>query len=195
MITIALVRLFKNGDEHRRNVLQKILRLGVLKNGGVLLQFVGHLVDDETAAGRERVVGFLLERTFLVDLENAERNAGKNVIAIWDPAPLQLRRQSGRIQIDYVDARIIGELPLEIARECGIEFKEQQLRVGSHPARDRARVHAFARSVLSNHARTFEVDLTRNALNQRFRTGDNGGDLPGALEESLEKQRAHRSRN
>jgi len=48
---------------------------GVLEKLGVLLQLVGHLINDETAARRQRVVCFLEERAFLVDFKNTERNA------------------------------------------------------------------------------------------------------------------------
>src|SRR4030095_11484717 len=68
-------RLIKNRDEHRWYVLQEIFRFGVLEKCGVLLQFVCHLINDKAAAGRKRIVRFSQERTFLVDLENAERNA------------------------------------------------------------------------------------------------------------------------
>ena len=65
----------KNGNEHRRYVLQEIFRFAVLEKGGVLLQFIGHLINDEAAAQRKRIMRLSQERTFLVDLKNAERNA------------------------------------------------------------------------------------------------------------------------
>ena len=46
---------------------------------------------------RERVVRFLEESAFLFDLENAERNAGKDVIALRDAAASQFLRQSGGV--------------------------------------------------------------------------------------------------
>src|SRR4051812_4466430 len=58
-IAVATVRSLKNGDEHRWNVLQEILGLSVLENFGVLLQLIGHLIDDESPAGRERIVRLL----------------------------------------------------------------------------------------------------------------------------------------
>src|SRR2546421_8070386 len=72
--------LVKHRDKHRRDILQKIFRFVALENGGVLPQFIGDLVNDEFAAGFERVVRFSQQRALLVDLENAERDAGENVI-------------------------------------------------------------------------------------------------------------------
>ena len=67
-VAVPRSRLLENGDEHRRNILEEIFGLGVIENGGVLPQFVSHLINDEAAAGRERIVAFLQERPFLVDL-------------------------------------------------------------------------------------------------------------------------------
>src|SRR5437879_4441681 len=58
----------KNRDEHRRNVLQKIFRLRLIENGGVLFQLVRNLVDDEAAVRSEGFMRFLQEPTFLVDV-------------------------------------------------------------------------------------------------------------------------------
>ena len=68
-------RLLKNSDEHRRYVLQEILRFGAFEKSRVLLQFVGDLINDETATRRQRVICFLQESAFLFDFKNAERNA------------------------------------------------------------------------------------------------------------------------
>ena len=83
-------RLVKNSDEHRRDVLQEVFRFAMLEKRRVLLQFVGYLVNDESAVRRESVMGFLKERPFLLDRENAEWNARKDVIAFGEPAPPQL---------------------------------------------------------------------------------------------------------
>ena len=58
-VTIARLRFLENRDEHRRNILQEILRLGAIEQGGVLPEFVRDLVDDEGAAIGQRIVGFL----------------------------------------------------------------------------------------------------------------------------------------
>ena len=62
----------------------------MLEKRRVLLQFVGYLVNDESAVQRESVIGFLKERPFLLDRENAEWNTRKDVIALGETAPLQL---------------------------------------------------------------------------------------------------------
>ena len=80
-------RFVKNRDEHRRDVLQEIFRFAMLEKRRVLLQFVGYLVNDESAVRSESVVSFLKERPFLLDLENAEWNTRKDVITLAEPAP------------------------------------------------------------------------------------------------------------
>src|SRR6266576_2488681 len=58
-ISVTVYRSFAEfGDEHRRNVLQKVFRCRFIKNLGVLFQLVSHLVNEETAAWREGLVGF-----------------------------------------------------------------------------------------------------------------------------------------
>src|SRR5438094_383132 len=51
-------RFVENGNEHRRYVLQEIFRFPVLEKRRVLLEFVRDLIDDETAARRERIIRF-----------------------------------------------------------------------------------------------------------------------------------------
>ena len=46
--------------------------------------------------GVERVVGILEKRAFLLDLENAEGDSGKDVIALLNPALRQFLRQDWR---------------------------------------------------------------------------------------------------
>src|SRR5712691_4331117 len=101
--------LFKYGDEHRRDILQEIFRVRALEKFGVLLQLVRHLINDETAAGRERVMRFLQERAFLVDLEDAERDAGKDVIAMRETAAREFLWQPGRVSVHHMDAPIAGK--------------------------------------------------------------------------------------
>src|SRR6478609_8844839 len=82
----------KHRDKHRRDVLQKIFRFGALENGGVLPQLIGDLVNDKLAVRLKRIVRLSQQSALLLDLENAERNAGKNVIARSEPAAFQLVR-------------------------------------------------------------------------------------------------------
>src|SRR6266705_6145108 len=131
----------KNSDEHRRYVLQKIFRFGVLEQGGVLLQFIGHLINDETAARRERVMCFTQERTFLVDLKDAEWNAGKDVIAASNPAAFRLVWQRSCIPVNHMHTPIPGKLALQVARERPVELEQEQLRIRTHPAGDLSGMH------------------------------------------------------
>jgi hypothetical protein len=193
--SIPAICFVENRDEHRRNVLQKIFGIRAIEEGGVLSQFIRHLIDDEAATGLERLVCFLEQGAFLFDLENAEWNARENVIALRDAAALEFLRQSGGIGVDYVDARIIGKLPAEIARKCRIEFEQEQLGTGMHAARDLARMHALPRTVLSDDSWAAEIDFSRNSLDKRLRAGNNGGDLEWPLQKSLEEQDIHEVAN
>ena len=125
----------------------------------VLLQLVRDLINDETTAGRERVVRLLQELTFLVDLEYAERDPGENIVAVRETQALQLLRQTGCISVDHVDTRVIGELALQIARESGIELEQKQMRARIHSTRDLARVNAFARTIFGDYSRQPKIDL------------------------------------
>src|ERR1700730_17189038 len=169
--TVTAVRFFENGDEHGRNVLEKIFGIGVLENFSVLLQLVGDLVNDKPAAGRERVIGLLEKFALLVDLKNAKRNARDDVIAPINSAPAQFEWQMGGVIIDDMDPRIVHELTPKVARKSGVEFKEQQLAIRSHPSGALARMHTFARAVLGNHPGALEIDLVRNAFDQRLGAG------------------------
>ena len=84
-------------------------------------------------------------------------------------------------------ARIVCELPRQIARERAIELKKQQMRIRGHASRDVARVYAFTWTVLGDHPSPAEIHLLSNTFHQRFRAGDNRGDLKWTLQESLEK--------
>src|SRR4051812_45865666 len=78
LVAIAPLGFVKNGDEHRRNILEDVLRFRAIENGSVLPQLVGHLINNELPAVREGFVGFFQKRPFLFDRQNAERNPGKN---------------------------------------------------------------------------------------------------------------------
>src|SRR4029453_17810836 len=98
------------------------------------------------------------------------------------------------IAMDPVHARIACKLSFQRTRERGIELEQKQMRILTHPARDLARVHAFARAVLSDHARLAQIHFAGNAFYQRFRAGNDRGDLKRALQKSLEKQNTHEMR-
>src|SRR6058998_2256636 len=127
-------RFVKDSNEHGRDILQEIFRFPVLEKCSVLLQFVSDLINDETAARRKRIIRFSQERTFLVDLENAKGNAGKDIVAESNAATFELVRQRSRIAMDHVHTRIARKLPLESARERRIELEQEQVRIRTHPA-------------------------------------------------------------
>ena len=148
--------------------MQEIFRFAMLEQRRVLLQFVGYLVDDETAVRRESVMGFPKERPFLLDLENAKRNAGKDVIAASDTLTFQFEWQRCCVTMDHMNAWIICKLPLQISRERPIQLEQEQMRIRTHPSRDLARMHAFTWPIFGNHSGSAEIHLTGDAFHQRF---------------------------
>src|SRR6266542_6280831 len=68
------------------------------------------------------------------------------------------------------------------------------MRIRSHPSRDLARVHAFTRTVLSDHARLAEIHFAGDAFHERFRAGNNRCDLKRPLQKTLKKQCTHEMR-
>jgi hypothetical protein len=109
-------------------------------------------------------------------------------------APQFIRQRSG-IGMENVDACIAGKLSAQIARKRGIEFEEQEFGIRAHAASDFARMDAFARSVFGDDTGTIEIDFSGHAFHQRLGTGDNGSDLKGPLQKSLEEQNAHEVAN
>src|SRR6188474_1520218 len=134
----ALCRRYfvKYRDEYWRNILQKIFRFVALENGGVLPQLIGDLVNDKLAVRLKRIVRFSQQCALLLDLENAERNAGENVIARIESAAFQLVRQRGRIAMDHMHATIACKLPFQCSCQRRVEFKKEQMRIRCHPSQD-----------------------------------------------------------
>ena len=84
------------------------------------------------------------------------------------------RSSSGRVaasRIDHVNARIIGELPFEIARKSRIQFEEEQLANPAHPAGNLAGVDSFARTVLGDDARSAEIHFARTRSTSALELG------------------------
>ena len=158
----------KNGDEHRGNILQEIFRLSVLEKLRVLFQFVGDLVDDETAAWRESIIGFPKERAFLLYFQNTEGNTRQDVITLGKAAPLQLKGQGGSVSVNHVYPWIMRELPLQIPSERRVQLKQEQMLIRRQASRDLARVHAFTRTVFCNHSRLAEIHLAGDAFHHCF---------------------------
>ena len=55
-MAVPRLRFLKDGDEHRRNILQTIFRFGAIEKGGVLPEFICHLINDEGAARAQRLI-------------------------------------------------------------------------------------------------------------------------------------------
>src|SRR6476469_6205137 len=126
----------KHRDKHGRDILQKIFRFGALENGGMLPQLIGDLVNDELPVRLKRIVRLSQHCALLLDLENAERNAGKNVIARSEAAAFQLVRQRGRIAMNHMHASISYKLPFQCSCQLRVEFKQEQMRIRCHTSRD-----------------------------------------------------------
>src|SRR4029453_4363862 len=103
------------------------LWLGVLGNGGVLLQFLRHLIDDETAARRQRIICFLQECAFLLNLKNAEWNTRKNIVTEIDAATLQFMWQRRCIAMNHTHTPVASKLALQIARERSVQLEQKQM--------------------------------------------------------------------
>src|ERR1700680_4605620 len=112
---VAAVRFLKNRDEHGRNVLQEIFGLGAIENFSVLPQFVRDLINDKSTAGRERVVSLLEQSALFVDLQNAKRDAGNDIITRLDATFAQFQWQVSGVVVNDIDPRIVSELTLQIA--------------------------------------------------------------------------------
>src|SRR5262245_4203530 len=156
----------KYRDKHWRDILQKIFRFVALKNGGVLPQLIGDLVNDKFAFRFECIVRLSEQCALLINLENAERNTGENVIARSESAAFQFVRQRGRIPMNHMHPTITCKLAFQGFGECRIEFKQEQMRILSHPSRDLARVHAFAGTVFRDHTRLREIHFAGDTLHQ-----------------------------
>src|SRR5512132_334021 len=189
----ALCRRYfvKYRDKHWRDILQKIFRFVALENGGVLPQLIGNLVNDKLAIRLKRIVRLSQQCAFLLNLENAKRNAGENVIARSESAAFQLERQRGRIAMNHMHASIACKLPFQCSCQRRVEFKQEQMRIRCHPSRNLTRVHAFTRAVLRDHARSTEIHFARDTFYQRLGTGHDRRDLEWTLQETLEKQCTH----
>src|SRR6186997_2702774 len=123
----ALCRRYfvKHGDKHWRDILQKIFRFVALENGGVLPQLIGDLVDDELTFRLKRIVRLSQQRAFFIDFENAEWNAGENIIARSESAAFQLVRQRGRIAMNHMHATIPCKLPFKCPGQRGVKLEEE----------------------------------------------------------------------
>ena len=65
-MAVPRLSLLKDGDEHRRYVLQTVLGFRAVEKGGMRPQFIGHLVNNEGAAWSKSVVCILEESAFLL---------------------------------------------------------------------------------------------------------------------------------
>jgi len=113
-------------------------------------------------------MGFLKKRPFLFDLEDAKRNAGKDVIAVSEAAPLQLIWQSGSVSMNHMHSRIIPQIVASNLARMPRPAQQKQMRVRGHPPRDLTRMHAFTRAVFGNYPWLTEIHFTRDTFDQRF---------------------------
>src|SRR5438552_17884847 len=122
---VAAVRFLKNRDEHRRNVLQEIFGFGTVENFSVLLQLVRDLINDKPTASCECVMGLLEQSPLLVDLQNAKRDAGNDIVARDDGASTQFQRQARSVVVDHMHPRIPSKSMPYIARDTSTARKDK----------------------------------------------------------------------
>jgi len=94
--------------------------------------------------------------------------------------------------MDHVDATIARKLSFQCSRQRWVEFEQEQMGIRCHSSRNLTGVHAFARAVLRDHPRLVEIHFARDAFHHGFGTWNNGRDLKRTLQETLEKECAHR---
>jgi hypothetical protein len=176
-------------DEHRREINQAILALGV---GEMIAMPVGpelvcDLVNDEGGMGfgPEHRVGVVQDLPLFVLFQDAERDARDHVVAMRQTGVRQDVWEGGAIGVVHGDSPVIGELRLQVRAQLAIEFKEEQLGIRVHAADDLAGVTAFPRAVLGNDPRHRVIHFPRDPPNQRARTRDDGRNLKGIAEETL----------
>jgi hypothetical protein len=176
-------------DEHRGEINQAVLALGVgeMITMSIGPEFVRDLVNDEGGVGfrPEHRVGVIQDLAFLVLLQNAERDARDDVVAVRQTRVREDVWESGAIRVVHRDSPVIGELRLQMRAELAIELKEEEPGIRVHAADDLAGVTAFPRPVFSDDPRHGVIHFPRNPPNQRARTWDNGRNLKGIAEETL----------
>src|SRR5262245_14568129 len=110
-------------DKHWRDILQKIFRLVALKNGGMLLQLIGDLVNNKLSFRLKCIVRLSQQCALLIDLENAKRNTGENVVTRSESAAFQFVRQRRGIPMNHMHTTIACKLAFQCFGECRVELK------------------------------------------------------------------------
>jgi hypothetical protein len=126
-MAIPVVRFPEDGDEHRRNILQEILGFRVIEQAGMLPELIRDLINDESPAGRDRCMGLLKEGALLPNIEDAEGNAGDDVVAVGDAAALQFLGELRGVSMNHMNAGVVGELSFQISRKICIQLEKEQL--------------------------------------------------------------------
>src|SRR6187551_3227151 len=91
-MAVSPTHLVKDGDEHRRDILQNVFRLGAIEQGRVLPQLVRDLINNEAASVGQRFVRLLQESALFLNRQNAEGDSRKDVIAVRDAETFQFFR-------------------------------------------------------------------------------------------------------
>ena len=133
-------------------------------------ELIRHLIDDERRAGmrRERVEGVLQELPLFCGFEDAERNAGNDIVAVFDAAFGQLGGELRRVLMEHGHPRVATELLLKMLRQFRVEFKKEQARVGVHPVDDLASVATLSGAKFGDHPRSTEVHSAGYLSDQGF---------------------------
>ena len=168
------VRLEKLRDEHRRDIPQAPLALGAREMVAVAAgaQLVCDLVDDERRVrlGREHRVGVVEDLALFRLVQNAERDAGHDIVAMREALFREHLGELHAVVVVDADARVVCELFAEVVAEFGINLEEHQVRIRAHPLRDFAGVAALAGAEFRDNARAAVIHLVGHLANERFGT-------------------------
>ena len=117
---------------------------------------------------RERVVGVLEKGAFFLDLENAERDAGKNVIALRDPAPAQFLGRLAASRLMTWTRGSSANCRSRSREKAGSSSKRNNCEFASIRRGQLAGMDSFARAIFGNHARLAEIHFARHPLHKRL---------------------------
>jgi hypothetical protein len=132
---------------------------------------------------RERVECLFQQAALFADLEDAEGDAGEDIVAMGDVPLREFGRQALGVRVDDFHPRVPRELVPEMPRKVRIQLEKEEFGVGMHPFGDLPAVAALARAELGDGARNGEIELAGNPADQRAGTGHDGSDLHWLFEE------------
>lgn len=158
-----------------------------------LFEFPRNLVDQKSGMFR-RAEGFQspLEH-FALQLggDEAEGDAGNNVVAVREPEICENRKNIGGASMDDGDDGVVFELLSQTFNKFRIEFDEDQSRFWAHSRKDFATVAALAWAVFDDDSGLGKVHFVGNTPRECLGTWHHVCDLARVLKKPLEKKGVH----